>query len=110
MTWRYPGGKRYEAGYNMKKVSIKDIAREAGVSNATVSLVLNGKEKEGRVGQEVSGRVKRIPVFSDSFQNRFYQSGERSFIVGIHIFGNASCYDTANGHSTMSHQGCQAGQ
>ncbi len=40
-----------------KRVSIKDIAREVGVSNATVSLVLNGKEKEGRIRKEVAEKV-----------------------------------------------------
>lgn len=43
-----------------KKVSIKDIAQEAGVSTALVSYVLNGKEKESRVGQEIAGKIRRI--------------------------------------------------
>ncbi len=43
-----------------KKVSIKDIAREAGVSIALVSYVLNGKEKESRVGQEIAGKIRQI--------------------------------------------------
>lgn len=40
-----------------KKVSMKDIANKVGVSTALVSYVLNGLEKEKRVGPEV---VKRI--------------------------------------------------
>lgn len=39
------------------RVSIKDIAQKVGVSNATVSLVLNGKEKEGRIRKEVAQKV-----------------------------------------------------
>lgn len=39
------------------RVSIKDIAIKVGVSNATVSLVLNGKEKEGRIRKEVAEKV-----------------------------------------------------
>ncbi len=42
------------------KVSIKDIAQKAGVSTALVSYVLNGKEKESRVGQEIALKVKQI--------------------------------------------------
>ncbi|AKD54250.1 LacI family DNA-binding transcriptional regulator [Spirosoma radiotolerans] len=42
------------------KVSIKDIAQKAGVSTALVSYVLNGKEKESRVGQEIALKIKQI--------------------------------------------------
>ncbi|NLX67658.1 MAG: LacI family transcriptional regulator [Bacteroidales bacterium] len=41
----------------MKKVSLKVIARELGVSAATVSLVLNGKNKNGRVSEEMSKKI-----------------------------------------------------
>ena len=40
-----------------KRVSIKDIANKVGVSTALVSYVLNGLEKEKRIGPEV---VKKI--------------------------------------------------
>lgn len=43
-----------------KKTSLKDIAQKAGVSTALVSYVLNGKEKESRVGQEIAGKIKQI--------------------------------------------------
>lgn len=43
-----------------KKVSMKDIAQEAGVSTALVSYVLNGKEKEFRVGQEMAEKIRQI--------------------------------------------------
>ena len=42
----------------MTRVSIKNIAENLGVSNATVSLVLNGKEKEGRVSKELSEKIR----------------------------------------------------
>lgn len=42
----------------MARVSIKDIAIALGVSNATVSLVINGKEKEGRVGFEMAEKIR----------------------------------------------------
>lgn len=42
----------------MKRVSIKDIAEKLGVSTATVSLVLSGKDKAGRVSKELSERIK----------------------------------------------------
>ncbi|GAB3893113.1 LacI family DNA-binding transcriptional regulator [Spirosoma agri] len=43
-----------------KKTSLKDIAQKAGVSTALVSYVLNGKEKESRVGQEIARKIKQI--------------------------------------------------
>lgn len=45
---------------NKGKVSIKDIAQKAGVSTALVSYVLNGKEKESRVGQEIALKIRQI--------------------------------------------------
>ena len=43
-----------------KRVTIKDIAEQAGVSKATASLVLNGRGKELRVAQETRERVLAI--------------------------------------------------
>lgn len=43
-----------------KKTSLKDIAQQAGVSTALVSYVLNGKEKEGRVGLRMAAKIKQI--------------------------------------------------
>jgi LacI family transcriptional regulator len=43
----------------MARVSIKHIAEKLGVSNATVSLVLNGKAKNGRVSEELIEKIKR---------------------------------------------------
>lgn len=41
-----------------KKVSLKDIANKVGVSTALVSYVLNGLEKEKRVGREVVVKIR----------------------------------------------------
>lgn len=41
----------------MEKVSLKVIAKALGVSAATVSLVLNGKNKNGRVSDEMSKKI-----------------------------------------------------
>ena len=41
----------------MERISLKVIARELGVSTATVSLVLNGKNVNGRVSKEMSEKI-----------------------------------------------------
>lgn len=43
----------------VKRVSLKDIAEKEGVSIALVSYVMNGKEKEKRVGADVVERIKK---------------------------------------------------
>lgn len=43
-----------------KRVSLKDIANKVGVSTALVSYVLNGKEKEARVGEAAAKKIKRV--------------------------------------------------
>lgn len=45
----------------MKKVtSLKDIAERVGVSIALVSYVLNGKDKEARVGATMAAKIKKV--------------------------------------------------
>src|SRR5688572_11870279 len=44
----------------MKKVSIKDIARQAGVVPSTVSFVLNGKAKEMRISHDLAEKIKAL--------------------------------------------------
>lgn len=44
----------------MKEISIKDIARLAGVAPSTVSLVLNGKEKQGRISEQLAEKIKKL--------------------------------------------------
>lgn len=42
----------------MTKVSIASIAAKVGVSKASVSLVLNGKQKEGRIGDTLAQLIR----------------------------------------------------
>ncbi len=42
-----------------KRVSLKDIANKVGVSIALVSYVMNGQEKEKRVGSEVVKKIRQ---------------------------------------------------
>lgn len=44
----------------MRKVSIQDIAIELGLSKGTVSLVLNGKAKEGRISDATCKKVLKL--------------------------------------------------
>jgi LacI family transcriptional regulator len=42
-----------------KKIALKDVARHIGVSAALVSYVLNGKEKEARVGADMAKKIRK---------------------------------------------------
>ncbi|HSO87325.1 MAG TPA: substrate-binding domain-containing protein [Draconibacterium sp.] len=44
----------------MKKTSLNDIAQQLGVSKTLVSLVLNGKAREHRIGDEVCKKVENL--------------------------------------------------
>ena len=44
----------------MKRLSIKDIAKQANVSITTVSFILNGKAKEKAISTAVTDTVEKI--------------------------------------------------
>lgn len=69
----------------MKRVSIKDIAQAVGVSTATVSLVLTGKNKNGRVSKDMSEKITKVARDMNYQPNRLamsLQSG-RSRTIGL---------------------------
>jgi LacI family transcriptional regulator len=41
-----------------EKISMQSIADTVGVARSTVSLVLNGKEKEGHISEEVAEKIR----------------------------------------------------
>ena len=45
----------------IKKVSLKDIAKKAGVSTALVSYILNN-QKTDRINKETAKRIKEIAL------------------------------------------------
>lgn len=57
-----------------KRTSIKDIADALGISTATVSLVLSGKAKEGRIGKELSERIQETAQQMNYKPNRLARS------------------------------------
>ena len=56
-----------------KRVSLKDIAKKAGVSTATVSYVLSKKENSG-ISAEVSEKIKKIAEELDYRPNQIAKS------------------------------------
>lgn len=57
-----------------KRVSLKDIAEKVGVSTALVSYVMNGQEKEKRVGADVVERIRESALELNYKPNRIAQS------------------------------------
>jgi len=57
-----------------KGVSLKDIAQKAGVSTSLVSFVLNGKQEQYRINEQVAERVKAIAKEYNYKPNGFAKS------------------------------------
>ncbi len=57
-----------------KRVSLKDIAEKVGVSTALVSYVMNGQEKEKRVGADAVERIREVANELNYQPNRIAQS------------------------------------
>ncbi len=69
----------------MARVSIKDVANKLGVSVATVSLVLNGKDKNGRVSEVLAEKIRKEAKAMNYEPNSFargLRSG-RSETIGL---------------------------
>ncbi len=66
---------------------MKDIAEKAGVSTALVSYVLNGKEKESRVGEEIAKKIKAIARELNYQPNHLAKSlrSGKSYTIGLVI-------------------------
>ena len=66
-----------------KKVLLKDIARHVGVSIASVSYVLNNKEKEGRVGADIAEKIRKAAAefkYQPNFIAKSLKSGKTNTI------------------------------
>lgn len=66
-----------------RKVSLKDIAREVGVSVASVSYVINNKEKIGRVGADMAEKIRKVAAeldYKPNFIAKSLKSGKTKTI------------------------------
>ncbi|MFA6831181.1 MAG: LacI family DNA-binding transcriptional regulator [Bacteroidaceae bacterium] len=69
----------------MKRVSIKDIADAVGLSKASVSIVLSGKNKNGRVGKKTAEKIlatAKTMHYQPNFLAQSLQSG-KSKTIGL---------------------------
>lgn len=75
-----------------KKTSIKDIAREVGVSPALVSFVLNGKQKQYRVSDEMAEKileaVKRLDYKPNGFAKALREGSSHTIGVIVSDISN----------------------
>lgn len=67
-----------------KKVSLKDIAREVGVSTALVSYVLNNL-KEGRIRKEIAQKIRDVAARLNYRPNQIAKSlkTNKTFTIGL---------------------------
>src|SRR5882757_11026754 len=67
-----------------KKVSLKDVAWEVGVSTALVSYVINNREKEARVGKDIAKKIREAVLRLNYQTNQIAKSLKvgRSQIIG----------------------------
>ena len=69
----------------MARVSIKEVANRLGVSAATVSLALNGKDKDGRISEALAEKIRKEAKAMNYEPNSFargMRSG-RSETIGL---------------------------
>ncbi len=70
-------------GDRIEMVTVKDIARAAGVSHTAVSAVLNGREKQARIGKSTAEKIRtlaRSMKYSPNMTARSLRTGKSNFI------------------------------
>lgn len=86
----------------------KDIAEKAGVSQAAVSLVLNGKSDDGRVNVETRKRIERVAKELKYSPNIAAQQlrGQRSNLIGVLIGTGAApvLFDRVSALEHLAHK------
>ena len=66
-----------------RRILLKDIANKVGVSIALVSYVLNGQEKEKRVGAEVAKRIRKVAESMNYIPNQIARSLRKGYTKTI---------------------------
>ena len=91
-----------------KKTSIKDIAREVGVSPALVSFVLNGKQKQYRVSDEMSEKileaVKRLDYKPNGFAKALREGSSHTIGVIVSDISNPFFSDMVKSIETVAEE------
>jgi DNA-binding LacI/PurR family transcriptional regulator len=85
------GGAGHPARVTGGRVTLKDIARQAGVSVTTASLVLAGKGAARRISREVETRVREVAAARDYAPNllvRSLQDGRTQILSFYSAFGH----------------------
>lgn len=76
-------------------ITIKDIAEHAGVSPATVSIVLNGNEKERRISKETCNKVmsaaKALNYQFNTAAKKLRQTAEQEPVIGFFWSSDIDC-------------------
>jgi LacI family transcriptional regulator len=80
----------------MKRVSLKDIAKQVGVSTALVSYVLNNK-KEGRISKEVAQKIKDAAKELNYTANQIARSlkTNKTFTIGLIVSDISNPFSSA---------------
>lgn len=94
----------------VKLLSIKDIARLAGVVPSTVSFVINGKEKEMRISDDMVKKIRKIIKDTGYVPNRSAASLRtgRTHVIGL-IVEDISNTFFAHMAKCVEDFACQAG-